>query len=188
MFVLIRQSVVSTLLLALVLCAVYPLVMTGIGNAAFPHAVSGSLVLKDGKVVGSELVGQSFTGATYFHARPSAAGEHGYDAGSSSASNFGPTSKVLAERMTATAAALRAEQGTGVLPVDLLTTSGSGLDPHISPAGALFQAERVAAARGIPVEQIKTLIAHCTDGPEFGLFGEPRVNVLRLNMTLDALK
>lgn len=191
MFLLIRQSVVSTLMLALVLCAVYPLAMTGIGNAVFPHKVSGSLVLKDGKVTGSELVGQVFTGTTYFHSRPSAAGEHGYDAGASSGSNLGPISQVLADRMTSTATGLRAEQGKTTatpIPVDLLTTSGSGLDPHLSPEGALFQAGRVALARGIPVEQIEALIARCTDGPEFGLFGEPRVNVLRLNMALDAQK
>lgn len=189
----IRQAIMSTVLLALLLCAAYPLAITGLGSTLFPHQAGGSLVMQGDKVAGSELIGQTFTGAEYFHSRPSAAGDKGYDSSSSSGSNFGPTSKALAARLQGTAATLRTDQQLGqampasaILPVDMLTTSGSGLDPHISPAGAMLQAARVAAARNMPLATVEKLVRDVTEGPEWGLWGDTRVNVLRLNKALNA--
>ena len=142
MFKLIRQSVLSTLCLAVLLCAAYPMLVTGAADAFFPKEAAGSLILRDGAIVGSALIGQPFSSAKYFHPRPSAAG---YNAGSSSGSNYGPTSKALAERVRASEQELRAERPEGVLPVDMLTASGSGLDPHISPDAALMQVRRALA-------------------------------------------
>ncbi len=185
MFKLIRQSVLSTLCLAVLLCAAYPLLVTGVANAFFPKEAAGSLILRDGAIVGSALIGQPFSSAKYFHPRPSAAG---YDAGSSSGSNYGPTSKALAERVRASEQELRAERPEGVLPVDMLTASGSGLDPHISPEAALMQARRVAEARGLSLETVEKLVRGHVEGPEWGVWGEPKVNVLRLNLALDELQ
>ena len=171
MFKLIRQSVLSTLCLAVLLCAAYPMLVTGAADAFFPKEAAGSLILRDG--------------AKYFHPRPSAAG---YNAGSSSGSNYGPTSKALAERVRASEQELRAERPEGVLPVDMLTASGSGLDPHISPDAALMQVRRVAEARGLSPEAVEKLVRGHVEGPEWGVWGEPKVNVLRLNLALDELR
>ena len=177
MFKLIRQSVLSTLCLAVLLCAAYPMLVTGAADAFFPKEAAGSLILRDGAIVGSALIGQPF--------RPSAAG---YNAGSSSGSNYGPTSKALAERVRASEQELRAERPEGVLPVDMLTASGSGLDPHISPDAALMQVRRVAEARGLSPEAVEKLVRGHVEGPEWGVWGEPKVNVLRLNLALDELR
>lgn len=185
MFKLIRQSVLSTLCFAVLLCAAYPLLVTGAAAAFFPKQAAGSLIVRDGVIVGSALIGQPFSSAKYFHPRPSAAG---YNAGSSSGSNYGPTSKALAGRVRASGQELRAERPEGVLPVDMLTASGSGLDPHISPDAALMQARRVAGARGLSPETVEKLVRDHVEGPEWGVWGEPKVNVLRLNLALDELR
>lgn len=196
MLIIIRQAILSTLVLAVLLCGVYPLGVYLAGAAFIPYQAGGSLVKEGDTIVGSALVGQSFTSPEYFHGRPSAAGENGYAANSSSGSNLGPTSKALAERLVASAQSLRADApatGTAsslaptVLPIDMLTASGSGLDPHISPAGAYVQASRVAAARHIPVEEVQKLIKAAIEGPEWGLWGVERINVLRLNIALSKL-
>ena len=169
-----------------VLGVAYPLLMTGVCQAVFPHQANGSLVPRDGHVVGSELLAQGFTQPRYFHPRPSAAG-NGYDPTASGGSNFGPTNQKLYDRMKADIAKFRAENPDfhGPIPSDLLTTSESGLDPDLSPASADAQVARVAKARGISEDQLRTVLARCTKGPELGLLGEPRVNVLVLNLALD---
>ena len=180
-----RPSLVLTALFAVLLGLAYPAALTGIGQLAFPEAANGSLVIRGGRVVGSSLIGQQFNRADYFHGRPSAAGK-GYDAAASSGSNLGPTSKALADRVRADVAALGG--GTaGAVPADLVTTSGSGLDPHISPAAAQWQVARVAASRHLPVSALRELVARHTDHPLFGFLGEERVNVLELNLALDAI-
>jgi K+-transporting ATPase ATPase C chain len=179
----ILTAVLYTAITAILLGIGYPLVITAIARVAFPAQANGELLKNaNGDIVGSKLIGQAFTGAKYFHSRPSAAGT-GYDASSSGGSNLGPTNKALADRVQASVVS---EGGTQV-PVDLVTTSGSGLDPDITPAAASFQISRIAAQRGLSEQQVNTLIDQHTTGREFGFFGEPRVNVLELNLALDKL-
>jgi K+-transporting ATPase ATPase C chain len=165
----------------------YPLVVTGLSRVIFPHRSDGSLIERDGKVVGSELIGQKFTRPEYFQGRPSAAGNDGYDGLASGGSNLGPTNQALVDRVKGDAKKFRDANptATGPLPADLLTASGSGLDPDISPASAEVQIPRVAAARGMSVEALRELVASHTEGRQFGILGEPRVNVLKLNLALD---
>ena len=177
-----------TLVLTLLTGIVYPLAVTGMCQALFRDRANGSLKTVDGQVIGSELIGQNFTRPEYFQPRPSAAGNDGYDATASGGSNLGPTSQKLIDRVKASAEKFRKDNPTysGPLPADLVTTSGSGLDPHISPASATAQADRIAKARGISTAQIQSLIDAHTEGRDLGFLGEPRVNVLLLNLDLDS--
>lgn len=176
-----------TLITTLVFGLIYPLVVTGLSKMLFPKQAAGSLIEKNGRVVGSKLIGQAFTSDKYFHSRPSAAG-NGYDASASSASNLAPTNQALVDRVKSDVAKLQQENPGVAIPSDLVTSSGSGLDPEISPAAADFQIPRVAKARGISVDSLKALVARHTQARTFGIFGEPRVNVLELNLDLDSLK
>jgi K+-transporting ATPase ATPase C chain len=183
-----RVAVVAALFLAVVLCGVYPLVVWVISQGLFPYEADGSLIQRGGTIVGSELIAQNFSSPKYFHPRPSAAGEAGYDAGNSSGSNLGPLSKKLVDAVKERIEAYRAENGLppeALVPADAVTASGSGLDPHISLKNAILQAPRVAQARGIGADALeKTIRAH-TEDRGLGIFGEPRVNVLKLNLALD---
>jgi K+-transporting ATPase ATPase C chain len=180
-----RPAVVMTVLFTLLTGLAYPLAMTGLAQVVAPAQAKGSLVTRDNIVLGSKLIGQSFTSERYFHGRPSAAGKNGYDATASSGSNLGPTSKALIERVTASVAALRTA-GAVSIPADAVTASGSGLDPHISPAYAAMQSDRVAKARNVSLDRVRSIVTAHTEQPFFGIFGEPRVNVLMLNLALDA--
>jgi potassium-transporting ATPase KdpC subunit len=174
-----------TIVLTVLLGIIYPLVITGLAQMIFPRQAAGSLMEKDGKVIGSSLIGQSFTGPGYFHSRPSAAG-HGYDATASGGTNLGPTSQNLFETNVKSAAdPLRAEYPGSPIPVDLVTSSASGLDPHITPAAAEFQVPRVAKERGLSSDEVRRFVREHTEGRQFGLLGEARVNVLELNLALD---
>ncbi|HEY0271449.1 MAG TPA: potassium-transporting ATPase subunit KdpC [Sphingomonas sp.] len=182
-----RPSLVLTALFALLLGILYPLAITGVAQVAFPHQANGSIVRDAaGKAIGSELIGQNFAGESYFHPRPSAAGK-GYDATASSGSNYGPTSQALVDRLKGDIAAARKQGISGDLPADLVTASGSGLDPDLSPAAALAQAPRVAKARNLPLTRVERLIAACTGSPLLPFLGDPHVNVLGLNRQLDAI-
>lgn len=178
-------SILYTLASVIVLGVLYPLLMTGLAQVLFPKKANGQLITKDGVVIGSRIIGQPFTGVSYFHGRPSAAGANGYDASSSGGSNYGPTNKKYIDRVEADVAALQKENPGGPVPIDLVTASGSGLDPDITPAAAAFQIPRIAQARGLSEEQLRQLIAQHTQQRQFGLLGEPRVNVLELNLQLD---
>lgn len=177
-----------TLVTTALLGVVYPLAVTGLSQVIFPAKAGGQLIERDRQVVGSALIGQPFSSPGYFRSRPSAAGPVGYDAGASGGSNLGPTNSKLIERVKADVEKLRAENPGAAVPVDLVTTSGSGLDPHVSTAAAEFQLPRVARERGMSEEDLRRLVAAHTEGRQFGLLGEPRVNVLLLNLALDGME
>lgn len=195
----IRPALVMIVVMTIITGLVYPLAMTGVSQVAFPYQASGSLIEKDGKVIGSELIGQNFTEAKYFSGRPSATSGPDpadasksisvpYNAGASSGSNLGPTSEALLSRVKDDVAKLKEENPHAAVPVDLVTTSASGLDPDITPAAALFQVPRVARTRGLPEERVYQLVKAHTQDRFLGILGEPRINVLGLNLALDALQ
>jgi K+-transporting ATPase ATPase C chain len=194
-----RPAIVLVIILTVITGLIYPLVMTGIAGVLFPNQAQGSLVTVDGKVVGSSLIGQEFTSDKYFHGRPSATTAPDpndssntvaapYNAANSGGPNLGPTNKALIDRVKADVDKLKQENPSAPVPIDLVTTTGSGLDPDITPEGALFQVPRVAKARNIPEDRLRQLVNEHVEGRLLGLFGEPRVNVLALNMALDGLK
>lgn len=189
MKILIRPAVVLFVLLSIITGLIYPLLVTGIGQALFPQQAAGSLIERDGKLIGSRLIGQNFTDPQYFWGRPSATAPQPYNAAASGGSNLGPLNPVLKDAVESRVKALRtADPGnTQPVPIDLVTASASGLDPHISPAAADYQIARVARARGLAPQAVRNLVVQHTEARQWGVFGEPRVNVLELNLALDAL-
>ena len=179
-------SVLMTIVTTVLLGLVYPLVITGLAQVFFPEKANGQLIRRNGTVIGSRIIAQPFVGAGYFHPRPSAAG-NGYDASNSGGSNLGPTNQKLIDRVNGDVASAQAENPGKLVPIDLVTTSASGFDPHITPAAAEFQVPRVAKARGMSEGTVRELVARNTQGRQWGFFGEPRVNMLELNLALDSL-
>ena len=177
-------SVLMTIATTILLGLIYPLVVTGLAQLIFPKQANGQLIRKNGTIVGSSIIGQGFSGAGYFHSRPSAT-TIPYDAANSTGSNLGPTNQKLIDRVKQDVATLQAENPGQPIPIDMVTTSASGFDPHISPAAAAFQVPRISKERGVATEQLQELVKKHTEGRQFGLFGEPRVNVLELNLDLD---
>ena len=180
-----KTSILMTIVTTVLVGLIYPLIVTGLAQVIFPDQANGRLITRDGQMIGSRLIGQPFSSPGYFRSRPSAAGAVGYDAGASSGSNLGPTSKKLHDRVKAEAEKLQAENTAAPVPVDLVTTSGSGLDPHIPPAAAEFQIPRVARERAVNDAEIKQLVEEYTEGRTFGFLGESRINVVLLNLMLD---
>ena len=179
-----RISILMTIATTILLGIIYPLVVTGLAQVIFPHKANGQLLVKDGAIVGSSIIGQGFSGAAYFHSRPSAT-TIPYDASNSAGSNFGPTSQKLIDRVKADATTAQADNPGTPVPIDLVTTSASGFDPHITPAAAEFQSARVAKERDISTDQLRALVAKHTEARQLGFLGEARVNVLELNLDLD---
>jgi len=177
-------SLLMTIVTTILLGVIYPLVVTGLAQLFFKDKANGQLIVQNGQIVGSRIIGQAFTGPAYFHSRPSNAGS-GYDAANSNGSQLGPTNRALIDRVKADVATNQADNPGQPVPIDLVTSSGSGLDPHITPAAAEFQVLRVAKERGVDQEQLRQLIARHTEGRQLGFLGEPRVNVLELNLELD---
>jgi K+-transporting ATPase ATPase C chain len=177
-------SISMTIATTILFGVIYPLIVTGLAQLIFPHKANGQLIEKDGAVVGSSIIGQGFTSPGYFHSRPSAAG-NGWDAANSGGSNLGPTNQKLLDRVKGDVATAQADNPGTPVPIDLVTTSASGFDPHITPASADFQLARVAKARGATADQLRALVAKHTEGRQLGFLGEPRVNVLELNLDLD---
>jgi K+-transporting ATPase ATPase C chain len=180
-------AIVMTVVLTVLLGIIYPLAVTGLASVIFPAKAGGSLIEKNGKVIGSSLIGQPFTGPGYFHSRPSAAGT-GYDGTASGGTNLGPTSQKLMDNVKTAAESLREENPGSPIPIDMVTASASGLDPHITPAAAEFQVPRIVKERGINADQVRGLVREHTEGRQLGLLGEPRVNVLELNLALDGVR
>lgn len=178
-------SVLYTVVTTLLLGIAYPLLVTGIAQVTMRDKANGSLVVRHGQPIGSSLIAQPFTGPGYFHSRPSAAGTNGYDAAGSAATNYGPTNQKLVDRVKSDVASLQAENPNAPVPIDAITTSASGLDPDITPANALFQVPRVAKARGITEADLQSLVQRSTEMRDVGFLGEPRVNVLKLNLAMD---
>jgi potassium-transporting ATPase KdpC subunit len=180
-------SVLMTAVTTVLLGLAYPLLVTGLAQILFPEKANGQLIRRNGTVIASHIIAQPFVGAKYFHPRPSAAGPNGYDASNSAGSNLGPTNQKLIDRVNGDVASAQAENPGKPVPIDMVTTSGSGFDPHITPAAAEFQLARVAKARGISEQAVRSLIAQNTQARQWGLLGEPRVNVLDLNLALDSM-
>jgi len=181
-------SVLMTVATTVLLGLVYPLVVTGLAQVIFPEKANGQLIKRNGTVIASRIIAQPFVGTNYFHPRPSTAGSNGYDASNSAGSNLGPTNQKLIDRVNGDVASAQAENPGKPVPVDMVTTSASGFDPHITPASAEFQVPRIAKARGISEESVRALVAKNTQGRQWGFFGEPRVNVLELNLALEGVR